>query len=591
MMDERHSAILSMVITARDGRPQWMSLWQELAEIFLPNRADFTAERMAGEERSDNLWDNGPQLAARSLTSTVEAMMRPPGKTFLKAKAKKTNLNSIDAVRAWLYAVTNITYDALYDPRVNASKVLSEVDTDLVVFGTGICDVGWNQANRHLKLKAESLAHTVLFAGADGNPNGSATFSKPTLRQIVEEFGEDKLTDKMREAYQGPKPKLDEPFEIVKVCIPNKDYGAFGKKAKHPYMSLWFSVGCKELIDEGGYFEFPKVCPRWDTLSNEVYGRSPAMVALPDARVVHSMALTFLEAGEMALRPPTWSFADMIAGDLQLRASGHTIINQTGYQGAGAPIQALQLGVFPDKIFDVWQKKGEAVAAAFFRDVMELPSARDARMTATEISARMDQFLRQAAPVFARVEHTYNAPLINRIFNILMRENMYPPPPEEMYEQEVEFEYESPLKTARDKAEAMKVVEGLSMVMPMIEAEAKLKGPGAQLLDNIDLDVTLRHILMKADLPPMILTPIEKMMADRDARNKKLEMAQQAEMASKAAPAAARLLDAAGNAKQTGLLGFDQPLPIPTLGMTSGESADAEMQALNEQYAQYEDVA
>jgi hypothetical protein len=560
-----------------------MILWQELAELFLPNRADFLTERLDGEERSDNLYDNAPQLAARGLYTSVATMLRPPGKTWFKAKAKNNQLNSIEAVRTWLYQVTQITFEALYDPRVNTEKVLSEVDADLVVFGTGIADVGWNKARKHLTIKANSLANTVLFAGNDGNPDGSAVFSKPTLRQIVEQFGEDKLTEKMRNAYDGPSPKLDEPFELCHVCIPNADYQAYGGKTngKFPYRSLWFSVGCRELIDESGYYEFPKICPRWETLTGEVYGRSCAMVALPDSRVTHAMAKTFLEAGEMSLRPPTWSYADMIRGDLEMWPGGHTVVDASGYQGAGAPIQPIQLGAFPDKIFEVYQKKVENVAAAFFRDILELPSARDADMTATEINARLDQFLRQAAPIFNRVEHTYNAPLINRVFNILMREGMYPEPPEEMWDQEVDFDYESPIKAARDKAEALKVVEGLQMMLPLAEANPEM-------VDNIDFDAVARFIGIKADLPQIIFKPIDQMMAMREDRAKKIEMAQQAEMASKVAPAAGRLMDSATKAKQGGMLGFDQPLQIASPGLVSGESADFGAEAID---AIYEEVA
>lgn len=581
MLDEHHQAILDTAIKARDGRPQWMTLWQELAEMFLPNRSDFTTERLPGEERSDNLWDNSPELSARGLYTALNTLLRPPGKQWFKARAKRTELNGVDEVRWWLYNVTQITYDALYDPRVNADKVLSEVDADLVVFGTGIGTVGWNTAKRHLVLRSRSLAKTVLLAGRDGQPNAAFTFESPTLRQIVEEFGEDKLTSKMKEAYKSPSPKLDQTFEIVHCCVPQPDWKAYGGKGKWTYASLWISVGCKELIEEKGYYEFPYITPRWDTMTGEIYGRSPAMVALPDARVVHAMAKTFLEAGEMTLRPPTWSYADMIRGELALYPGGHTTVDVSGYQGTGAPINPIQLGAFPEKIYEVWIKKNEQVAAAFFRDILELPSMRDKNMTATEINARLDQYLRQVAPVMARVNDSYNAALVNRVFNTLMRENMYPPPPEALFGEEIEFEYESPIKTARDKAEALKIIEGLSMVLPMAEARPDI-------LDNYDFDAIARITGIKGDMPPAIFTPIEKMMETRAAREKQMKQMQMAELAAKTAPAVKQIASAGAEAKTSGLMGFDQPLPLPSPGLVSGEAMDEEMGIID---AAYEEVA
>lgn len=575
MYDDRISSVLKIALKARDGRTQWMTLWQELAEMFCPNRADFLTKAVEGDDRHGDLYETTPELSARALRSAVAAMLRPPGKKWFKAKAKRHDLNMLESVRNWLHAVTEITYDSLYDPRVNAEKVLSEVDNDLVIFGTGIANVGWDKGKQHLVLRSKSLANTSLLAGKDGAPNASFEFTRPTLRQIVDEFGEDKLTEKMRDAYEQPEPKLDLEFEILHAILPNKDYKAIGGKAgRFPYLSLWISVECKELIDEKGFYDFPDVCPRWDTLTGEVYGRSSAMVALADGRVVQAMSKTFLEAGEFALRPPTWSYADMVQGELQMFPGGHTTVDMSGFQGTGAPIQSVQIGAFPDKIFEVYQRKNEAIAQAFFRDIMELPSARDSDMTATEINARLDQFLRQAAPIFNRVEHTYNAPLINRVFNVLMREGMYPEPPEEMHDQEVEFEYESPLKAAREKAEALKIVEGLGMLLPLAEAQAKLSGGAkADMLDNIDFDAVARLVGIKVDLPQAIFVPIETMMKMRDERAKQMAQMQKAEMLSKVGPAMARIGDTAVKAHEGGMLGAPAEIPSPALipGMDEAE--------------------
>lgn len=592
MLADHHAHMLDTALKARDGRDQWMNLWQELAEMFLPNRADFTnQERQQGEERSDNLWDNNPELSARGLWSALPTLLRPAGKQWFKAKPKNSRLLMVEPVRQWLYEVTQITYDALYDPRVNADKILSEVDADLVVFGTGVSTVGWHKAKRHLILKSRSLAKTCLMAGRDGQPNAAFSFEAPTLRQIVEEFGESKLTTKMKEAYDKPKPRLDQPFELVHCCVPAVDWRAMGANhnSRFTYHSTWLSVECKELIEESGYYEFPYVTPRWDTLTGEVYGRSPAMVALPDARVVHAMAKTFLEAGEMSLRPPTWSYADMIRGDLGLYPGGHTVLDMVGFQGSGDPIKAIQIGSFPEKIYEVWLKKNEQVGAAFFRDILELPSMRDKNMTATEINARLDQYLRQVAPVMARVNDSYNAALINRVFQVLLREGMFPPPPQELYGEEIEFDYESPIKTARDKAEALKIIEGLQMILPLAEASPDI-------LDNYDFDAIARITAIKADMPQAILKPMDKVMEIRAERAKKMEMAQAAEMAAKVAPALKQVsgagVDAMGMAQVAGQSGgvgnMMQQIAGPMPGMTSGQETEMQGDILD---AAYEEVA
>jgi len=579
MLDSRHAAILSNAIKARDSRPQWMSLWQELADIFQPNRAEFTSQHVAGDRRDEGLFSSEPQLAARGLASAVSSMLRPPGRRWFKAFAVDPQLQALEHVQQWLYLVTEITYSALYDYRANTEKMLSEVDTDLVTFGTGIADVSWNNADKHLVIKSKSLANTALTTGRDGKVNGVYAFSNPTLRQLIEEFGEDKLTEKMREQMrQSNDPDMSREYEIVHCILPNEDWSEGSKgENRFPYYSIWLSVGCKELIDQKGFYEFPYVCPRWDTLTGEIYGRSPAMTALPDARVVMAMSKTLMEAGEYALRPPTYSFADMIQGDIELWPGGHTIIDMSSFQGTGDPIKALQTGSIPEGIYKFYQDKVQSMAAAFFRDILELPSARDANMTATEINARFDQYLRQAAPIFNRLLDNYNAVLINRVFAVLLRNNQFPPPPPELKNKDIDFSYESPIKTAREKAEAMKVIEGLQMVLPLAEAYPDI-------LDNYDPDAIARFTGVKADLPPAIFRPIDQMMEMRQAREQQMQAMQAAEMANKAAPAVAAaggMLKSVGDANNAGMLTDESPL-APGLG---GDDPLAALEGIYEEVA------
>lgn len=556
--DDWIARVVTRAVRARDERHQWVSLWQELARHFCPNRADFMAPVDDGTVR-DELYETTPQLSARALASTVGAMLRPPGKRWFRAKAKVPALNMIDAVRVWLHEVTNITFEHMYDPRAQIEKNLAEADYDLVVFGTGIVHVNWTpKKGGHLVARTRSLANTVLVAGANGQPNASYSFYKYTLRQLVEEFGLEALSPCMHEAYRADPPRLDEEFEVLHAIVPRIDVELKGRKARHPWASLWIGVKDKWLMDgEKGFAEFPDICPRWDTMTGEVYGRSPAMIALAESRVIQAMAKTFLEAGEMALHPPTYSYADMI-NSLELWPGGHTVVDKSAFTIQGSPIGVIQTGSFPEKIFEVYQKKNENVAAAFFRDILELPSARDTDMTATEIRARVDQFLRQAAPVFARVEADYNARLVNRVFSILIEEDRYPPPPPELAGQEIEFEYESPLKAARDLDEALRVAEHLSMVAPYAQAKPDL-------MDNYDLDAAVRFMGAKAGVPPAIFRPIEQMMEMREHRQKLLDQAQKAQMIAKAGPALSRLGDTVVKARQSGLLGDPAELPSPAL--------------------------
>lgn len=585
MLAEKTSDILKMGMKLREQRGNWLSHWDELAQYFLPSREGFLGEQADGEEHGHRNYTDSPQLARRSLSTAISYQQRPAGKRWFKAVPKNFKLMSDESVKLWLDAVTHITYNAVYDPRCKMEKNLAEADADLVTFGTAVVRMGWDAANRHLTYKTQHLRNTVLGVDHAGQVDMAWTFTKQPLRNIIQQFGEDKLTTKMKDA-QTAGNKLDEMFEICHACIPNEDFKlkGFGKK-RMPYASLWFSVDEKELIDQGGYWDFPYLCPRWDTSTGEVYGRSPAMVALDSARLANEISRDLSEAGANVVRPPLGAWADMIRGDVQLHSGGLTLFEaQGGFEGSGPPIWPVSTGAMPREIMEFLQIVEERISAAFFRDILELPSARDANMTATEISARLDQYARQAAPVFARVETDYSAAHINRAFNVLMREGMYPPAPEALHDAEIEFEYESPLKQLRDKAEAVKIMEGLGMVQQIAAQMPPEKA--AEMADNFDPDAIARMVAALSDLPQAILTPFEKMQAEREARAQQMQQMQMAEMAQKMGPALSGGVQALTKAKEGGMLGMDEPLPIAATGVS-----DAAEEVGEELAGEFEEVA
>ena len=69
-----------------------LTLWQTFAENFYPIRADFTRARYISEEFASYLMTGRPVLAHRELSSSLSAILRPPGMPWSKAQT------DIDAV-------------------------------------------------------------------------------------------------------------------------------------------------------------------------------------------------------------------------------------------------------------------------------------------------------------------------------------------------------------------------------------------------------------------------------------------------------------------------------------------------------------
>ncbi len=519
MLPVSQDSALSFALKVREDRKNWDNLFERLAQMFLPRGSGFDSENTAGEDLFDHLNSSAPVLARRGLSAATNTMMRPAGRRWFHGKAKVNILSADPGVRIWLEQVSKIMHDMIYDPRAKMEPNLAMCDDELVTFGNACCRVGWDRKAGHLKYQARPMKSTYFVRDAAREVVGVISFEKWALRQIVERFGENKLSEEMSKELKNKKPNMDREFELVHIVLPVIDARALGMPFKQDFSSLWMSVKCKKTLEIKGYDFLPYLTPQWDKSTGELYARGPAAVALGDAQLYQQVTETFINAGEKALNPPTWGYGDLINGEYDLTAGGFTSVDMAAALGNQAPVNPVQLGTLPTQIVEYLGMLEERIGMAFSRDVLELPSARDADLTATEINARLDQYMRQAAPVFGRIESNYNAPHIEMVYQIGTMEGMFPPKPEVMAEMEamtgeqgIDFEYESPIKVAREKSEAMKIVEGIGI----IGSAAATFGDQAvgAVAQNFEPDAIARNLGPKLDLPEWVYKPLDQMMEE-----------------------------------------------------------------------------
>src|SRR3990170_5703833 len=76
-LDDRHKRLLKDADRLFKNRASLESLWQESAENFYPERADFTTTRSLGTDFAANLVTSFPILARRALGDALSALLRP----------------------------------------------------------------------------------------------------------------------------------------------------------------------------------------------------------------------------------------------------------------------------------------------------------------------------------------------------------------------------------------------------------------------------------------------------------------------------------------------------------------------------------
>ncbi|WP_420348625.1 portal protein [Pelagibius sp.] len=494
----------------KDQRRLWESHWQELAEVMLPRRADFTTEHLAGERRRDHLFDGTPMLARRGLSAAIDGLLKPKTARWFRIKTRDEDLGEDEAVKRWLEMAEERLYRALYDRRARFIQRSGEVDDDLVTFGTGVLFVGEGRDLNRLLFRSFHLKDVVLGENADGEIDTVFVTLRLTARQAAQRFGEAALGRDTREALKDG--GEDKPFTFLQAVMPRRGRDSRRRdNASLPFASVVIDVQSEHRVSESGYHEFPFAVPRWDTAAGEVYGRSPGMIALPDANTLQQMGKTLLVAGHKAVDPPLLVGDDSVFGTPKTFPGGITTFDMQAARDLGRiPIEPLQTGFNLPLGREMQKDARDQIWAAFFRNVLQLPV--DApRMTATEVLERKEEFIRTIGPVFGRLESDYIGQVVERSFNILLRAGAFPEAPEILQGREVVFDFASPVEQARRQIEAAGAARSVELLAPFVQAD-----PG--ILDNFDGDAIARDTPEIFGMPQRWLRPKEAVESLREGR-------------------------------------------------------------------------
>jgi Bacteriophage head to tail connecting protein len=260
-------------------------------------------------------------------------------------------------------------------------------------------------------------------------------------------------------------------------------------------------------------------------VSGSQYAHSPATVAaLADSRVLQAVSLTLLEAGQKAVDPPMVAVQEAIRSSVDLFAGGVTYVDAEYDERLGEvlrpvtrDIRGLEFGV------EQAREIREMIAEAFFLNKIVMPAPGE-DMTAYEVQRRMEEYVRQALPLFEPMEMEYNGQICDRVFNIILGMNGFGDPqnmPEALSGAEVKFEFESPLQSANRRIK----VQAFNEASVLLKAAAELD---MSVADNVNVNEALRDALDGLEVPAEWLNTLEHVEEIRAGRAE--EQAKQAQM-------------------------------------------------------------
>ena len=442
-----------------------LTLWQTFAENFYPIRADFTRARYISEEFASYLMTGRPVLAHRELSSSLSAILRPPGMPWSKAQTDIDAVNKDRSSAAWLAGCDDVMRGVFNDRRSQFKRATKEGDADYVLTGQCVIEPRINAMRDGMLFRCWHLRDCVWTESAELVIDSFHRKWAPEARQL-QRFGasqnwqmSSQLDDKVK---KDPGRKIN----CRAIVLPADEYDSFGKyeegytrkrNPKMPFVSIVVDEEHDTILEEVPQRKLGYVVPRWVTIGGfSQYAYSPsAIVALPDGRMLQQMTLMLLEIGSKIVDPPMKAVGDAIQGGVNLYAGAINWVDPDYDERTGSVLEPMQF--HPEGLnwgTEYEDKIEKVINEAFYLNVLNLPEYDEKEMTAFEYGERMKQFIRRATPLFDPIREEYNGALCDDVFDTLLHMGAFGSPldmPPALRGREVSFKFRDPLVAAEEE--------------------------------------------------------------------------------------------------------------------------------------------
>jgi len=538
------------LIGLRVNRYSWWTHWRELADYFLPRRYKWivTPNQMArGSPINQHILDSSGCIFARNLASGLVSGKSSPTRPWFKLKIGRLDSTQTSPVSLWLAECERLLY--LIFAESNFYNAIAVFYFDLVIFGTAVLLIYEDFEN---VISCYNPCAGEYYIDIDGKYRPCILYREftMTISAVVDEFGIDNVSENIRRLYlQTDGANLTREIIVAHSIEPNDDgkSAEFGFPSQFTYREAYWEWGGSASPQGGassppgflrkrGYYEQPNICARWDLVSNDPYGRSPAMDGLPDQKQLQLESRRKAQAIDKMVNPPLVADVQLKNQPASLLPGGITYVS--GYAASGKPgFSSVYDTKFPvGEITEDLNEVRERLKKTFFNDVLNTASQYETRsnVTAVEWDMRKSESLVMLGPALERIDNEGLKPTFERVFAIAARAGIFPPAPEEIAGKNLDIEFVSMLQQAQQATAAAGIER-------MFAIAGNIAGIDPAGVDNIDFDYGLDKMsfLLNND-PKLIRSPeaLAQIRAQRQQQQMQAERAAQAEQLAKAAKVA-----------------------------------------------------
>lgn len=513
-----------------------LSFWQETADNFYPERADFTTMRSMGEDFVSSLYASEPILFRRDFGNYISAALRPKGRTWFVPRARDSKLHKNTSVRTYLEEKGDVTLSLFRDRKSNFSNAMRQGDHDWVTFGNSVTTGEVRRDGMGLLFRTWHLRDVAWATNYDGEIDTVYRRIMVSLRNLCsrEKEAEWSIHPRVKERLEK---NPEEQIEIHHVMMPAAEYDPMDKALKLKWMSIYIDTTNQWEMSAKNVRTFNYAISRWFTVDTSPYAFSPCVIcALPDGRSLQTMTWSIIEAGEKAVEPPMVAVNEAVLSGVDLRAGMVTWVDNRYDERTGEAVRAIELGGSPQFGEAIRQGITGNLKEAFYLNKLFLPNL-GVQMTAEEIMRRHEEFLRVAQPVIEPAENERNGPILDMAIELAQFAGLWgdlKEMPKELIGKETDYTYDNPLEDAQRQSKS----NAYRSSMEIVASTKQLMDPA--IVENFDGDQAFRDAIGGVAPPNWLRS--------EDAAAQAVDGARKMAAVNSAAQQAADLAGAAGKA-------------------------------------------
>lgn len=440
-------------------RPQYM----ELNDYFLPTRGRFilSMDSNRGDKRNNKIIDPTGYLAARTLSSGMQAGVTSPARPWKRLTTPDPDLAEFGPVRDWLEVVDQRM--STFFLRSNLYNVLPVSYGDLGVFGTAATFMD-KDAQNVANFMSLPLGSYRIARNFRGQVNVFYREFRMTVRQLISHFGrkdaESGMPDwsvfsqQVRNLYD--RGQYETWIEVCHIIEPNPDFNPRRMEAKYKrFFSCHYERGAFEMknynepkfLRESGYDFFPLLIPRWQVTGQDVYGTDcPGMISLGDNKQLQHGEKRGAQAIDKMINPALKASASLKKTKASIVSGDITYLDDFNDKFEAVHEVRIDLSHLDAKQEQI---RGR-IKRSFYEDLFLALTESDRRqITATEIAERKEEKLLALGPVLEQLNQDVLNPLIENMFFLMNEAGLIPPAPPELQGMPLRVEYISIMAQAQ----------------------------------------------------------------------------------------------------------------------------------------------